>query len=844
MTRVKARRLRPFYGVQMSLQASPARVIHFGSGPAPTPDPTDAYGTNALADELSQACAVAADPAQWARFGWRDGTAADSPWTSVLALQGLHCAGCAARVEAAARAVPGVKQAQVSGSRQRLQLTWQSAADSAVPLVQVLRAVAQAGYKAVPALDALAQAQRRHESRRQLLAWGVAALCMMQIMMFAWPAYSATDLQPEHEHLLRWAQWVISLPLMVFGAGPYVRSAWRDLRTHRLGMDVPVALGMLVTFGVSTAGTFYPLGPFGREVYFDSLSMFVFILLSGRWLESRLRHRTAGALEALAQRLPDTALRQHTEADGQVTWQRVAASALQVGDVVQVQPGEAFCADGVIVSGDTHVDEALLTGEPRALPRGPGQAVLSGSHNLHAVVHMRVTQVGEHTRFAEVARLMESASLDKPQVAQWADRVAQPFLWVVLALAAGAAIWGWTDGPAQALMLAAAVLVVTCPCALSLATPATLLAAAGQLARQGVLIRRLSALERLASVQRVVFDKTGTLTDERFVLQQVLTRPGLSQADALQIGAALAAQSRHPVAQALARAGQAPDAQGKTAASAVNTPQAATKNIAFHLQNVVEQAGRGVQARVALPPAAGAAISRMVSLRLGQADWAVGTVPPHAQVGEASLGAWLGDGQTWWATFVFDERLRPDAATAMAQLQAQGLRCDLLSGDRTAAVQRWQQALGLNSARGDASPAIKLHTIQEWQRAGERVAMVGDGLNDAPVLAAADVSFAMAQGVPLAQAQADVVLLGGHLAAVPAAVALARRTVRVLHQNLAWAAAYNAVCVPLALMGWLNAWQAGLGMALSSLLVVANASRLSVFPQAKSAPAPLVAQRA
>jgi P-type Cu2+ transporter len=805
----------------------------------PTEARPDTTTPQAGADELSQACAVAADESQWARFGWADADPQGMQrWTSVLALQGLHCAGCAAKVEAAARAIPGVHQAQVSGSRERLQLTWVRAGASAganpaeadrttpVALVRVLEAVAALGYRAVPALDALAQAQRRTESRRQLWAWAISALCMMQIMMFSWPAYTATDLAPEHEHLLRWAQWVIALPLLVFGAGPFIKSALRDMRARRLGMDVPVALGMVVTFGVSTAGTFNPLGAFGREVYFDSLSMFVFILLSGRWLEARLRHRTAGALEALVQRLPDTALRQHRAADGRITWQRVAASALRVGDVVQVQPGEAFCADGVIVHGHSHVDEALLTGEPRALERSTGQGVLSGSHNLHAVVQMRVTQVGDSTRFAEVARLMASASVDKPQVAQWADRVAQPFLWAVLLLAAGAAAWGWSDGPAQALMLAAAVLVVTCPCALSLATPATLLAAAGQLARQGVLVRRLGALERLASVQRVVFDKTGTLTDERFALQRIITRPGLSSQEALNLGAALAAQSRHPVAQALARAAVATvaaDCKAESAASVVSTPQAATKNIAYEVTGATEHAGQGVQARVVSADAASP-----ITLRLGQASWAAHALPPQAAVDDAALGTWLGTGQDWWATFVFDERLRPDAARAVAQLQAQGLRCHMLSGDRAAAVQRWQGSLKLDSAVGGASPSDKLHAIQAWQGRGEQVAMVGDGLNDGPVLAAADVSFAMAQGVPLAQAQADVVLLGEHLSAIPSAVALARRTVAVLHQNLAWAAVYNLVCVPLALAGWLNAWQAGLGMAISSVLVVANASRLSV----------------
>ncbi|MEN9377048.1 MAG: hypothetical protein RL710_2205, partial [Pseudomonadota bacterium] len=419
------------------------------------------------------------DPHEWAAFS-RPDAAGVNCWESNLLIEGMHCAACALSIEEALMRVPGVRRAAVSAGSHRARLVW--SADEVQPSAW-MRAVQRVGYRAVPANDAFARERRMVESRNAIWRLSVAGLCMMQIMMYAYPAYVAApgDLTQEMEQLLRWASWVLTLPVILFSCGPFFGNALRDIVQRRISMDLPVALGMLITFVVSTAGTFDSKGIFGREVYFDSLSMFVFFLLAGRWLELRLRDRTAGALEALMNRLPDSVGR--LCADGTV--ERVAVRRLLPGDVIRVVPGEAFAADGVVLQGETAVDEALLTGESRPVVRGVGARVIAGSHNLSAVVQVRVERRGEQTRFAQIVALMECASTTKPALARLADRIAKPFLLAVLLASGLACAFWWGRDPGHALMIAVAVLVVTCPCALSLATPAAMLAASGALARGG-----------------------------------------------------------------------------------------------------------------------------------------------------------------------------------------------------------------------------------------------------------------------------------------------------------------------------------------------------------------------
>lgn len=735
--------------------------------------------------------AVFDDPEEWADFSRAADT--EGVWESQLVVRGMHCAACSLTLEQALLAIPGVRAAQVSAASQRASLVWSAALTRPSEWMSAPLAL---GYRLLPASDAFSSDHGRKAARLALWRWLVAGFCMMQVMMYALPAYVAGpgDITPDIQALLRWASWVLSLPVVFFSCAPFFGNALRDLRRRRISMDLPVALAIVMTFALSSVATFEPQGRWGHEVYFDSVTMFVFFLLTGRWLEQRLRARTAGALDSLMQRLPDSVERQLPGGG----FERVAVRRLRPGDRVRVLPGEAFPADGRIVLGDTFADEALLTGESRPLARALGASVLAGSHNLSATVQVRIENIGESTRYAQIVALMARAAVDKPRLALLADQVAKPFLLFVLLAAALAAAYWWNTDPARGLMAAVAVLVVTCPCALSLATPTAMLTSAGLLARHGVLVRRLQALEALAGIDTVIFDKTGTLTEARMGLRGVSTRAGITGAQALQLAAALARQSLHPVSRALVLA--------------AGSELPAT----LKMTDVRELAGQGLEGRLSAPGWGVCGLLRLGSARFCRLDG-----PQH------SLRVYLADDSGWLAGFDLDEVIRPNAHEAVARLHKAGLEVRMLSGDNAAAARRVASRLGIRQVQGDCTPQAKLENLQALQQQGRKVLMVGDGLNDGPVLARAHVSVALGQAVPLAQAQSDLVMPGGQLLMLPSMLAHARQTLRIVRQNLCWAAVYNAVCVPLALMGWLPAWLAGLGMALSSLLVIANAARLS-----------------
>jgi Cu2+-exporting ATPase len=735
------------------------------------------------------------DRQEWLRFSQQHKSkqANDSVdcWDSHVVIQGMHCAACAFTVEDALMSVPGVQSVEVNAATHRAKVVW---SEAQVKPSAWIAAINKVGYGALPAADSSLRQARHEEGRRALWRWLVAGFCMMQVMMYAYPAYVAQegDITPDMVFLLRWASWVLSLPVVLFSCGPFFSNAWRDIRARRVSMDLPVALGMAITFLLSTVATFEPDGMFGAEVYYDSLTMFVFFLLTGRWLELRARDRTAGALEALMNRLPDSVERQLPSGE----FERVAVRRVMVGDVIRVSPSESFPADGVILQGQTLADEALLTGESRPQSRGVGDTVVAGSHNLSGIVTVRVVQVGEGTQFSQIVSLMENASLQKPRLAQLADRIAKPFLIGVLVLAALSAVYWWPTNPGHALMVAVAVLVVTCPCALSLATPAAMLAAAGNLARHGVMVRNLQALESLAEIDTLIFDKTGTLTQDGQRITQVMTAEGVTPEAALNLAAALAKHSLHPLSRALVKA------------------QEATGQSMAAVQDVNEMIGLGLEGR----------FDGLV--RLGSAKFCspkTKGIPDKASVCQVHLCT----ENEWLASWQLSEDVRTDAVQTVQALRQLNVNVWLLSGDRPESAQQVAQEVGITHAFGACTPQDKLSRMQAAQSQGARVAMVGDGLNDGPVLAGAHVSMAFGNAVPLAQSKSDLVLMGGSLLVVAQSIKLARHTLRVVKQNLVWAAAYNALCVPLAVVGWLPAWLAGLGMALSSLWVVLNSLRLT-----------------
>jgi Cu2+-exporting ATPase len=708
-----------------------------------------------------------------------------------LLLEGIHCAACVWLIETSLARQPGISAVSVNFATRRARVEWNPALTD---LANILRGIVNIGYRAYPYDTKRRETLARRESRSLLTRAGVALLAMMQVMMFAVPAYISVDgVEPEYKRLLDWASLVLTLPVVFYSAAPFFRNAWRDLRLSRLGMDVPVALGIGCAFAASAWATVGGRG----AVYFDSITMFVALLLVARYLEHRARQRAADAVESVARGLPETAERL-TGYPASAGARTIAASELVPGDFVRVASGATIPADGSVVEGRSSVEEALLTGESRPRAKRPGDAVMAGSINRETPLVVRVNAAGEATMLSALARLVEQAANARPPIARIADRVAGRFVAALLAIAALSALAWWFIDPSRSLAVAIAVLVVSCPCALSLATPTALACAAGALGRERILAVRSDAIETMAKVTRVVFDKTGTLTAGQLRVLGTTALARINASECIAMASALEQGSAHPIA---------------TALRAQATPSSPARDVA-----VVP--GCGVEGSIA---------GRR--LRLGRPDWA-GTIHGAPLPGLASDCApdrtqvALADESGWLAWFEFGDALRPSAVEAVGALRRIGVTLSLVSGDCAATVREVARELGIVDWVAGATPEDKREFVAGRQREGAIVAMVGDGINDAASLAQADVSLSLGDAAALTQRTAAVVVLGGDLNRVSGAIATARRTYRVVRQNLAWAFIYNLVAIPLAATGQLTPLIAALGMAASSLIVVGNALRL------------------
>jgi Cu2+-exporting ATPase len=619
---------------------------------------------------------------------------------------------------------------------------------------------------------------------------------MMQVMMYAYPVYIADgDMAPDIEILMRWASLLLTMPVIFYSSAPFFRNAWRDIKLHRVGMDVPVALGVGAAFIASCWATLAQAG----EVYFDSVTMFVFFLLGGRYLEMTARQKALSVTEALAKLLPAFAQKMPKFPADRSIEQCVVAD-LHRGDYVLVRAGDIVPADGRIIEGVSCANEALLTGESKPVSKNPGDAVTGGSINAESPLVVQVEQVGDATRLSAIIQLMERAAAEKPKIVELADRIASYFVAALLAVAVLVAVGWYLVDPSKVLWITVSVLVVTCPCALSLATPIALTVSAGALAKDGLLVTRGHAIETLARATHFVFDKTGTLTTGRMHLVDVLPTAGLSKDECIAIAAALEHSSEHPVANALRRA------------AGEQLPE---------ISEVLSEPGQGMEAIV---DGRRYRIGRPVyALSLGAA-----TVPNEARAwldsGDTVVA--LGDAQHCLALFRIGDEIRPESAALVAELRAAGKHVVLLSGDAENVARRVAAALGIDDVRAGATPQGKHDCVTALQAAGGVVAMVGDGVNDAPVLAQAQVSVAMGGGAQLARTQSDFVLLSENLDHLRHGLRRARRTLQVIRQNLWWSFAYNFVALPLAIAGYVTPWIAGIGMSASSLLVVLNSLRI------------------
>ena len=702
-----------------------------------------------------------------------------------LILEGITCAACIWLNERHVRALPGVKEFQVNYSTHRAYVSWD---DSQLQLSDILKAISAIGYIAHPFDPGRQEQIQKKEKSQALRRLFVAGLGTMQVMMLAIAMYAGdyTGMDVNIEAFMRWVSLLLTLPVILYSARTFFITAWRDLKRWQLSMEVPVSLAIGGAFSASLWHTVTGQG----EIYYDSVCMFSFFLLASRYLEMGARHRAGQAAEELVKLLPATATRLNA-GEHEV----VAVSELKPDDTVLIRPGETVPADGVVVEGESSVDESLLTGESLPRQRTLGDKLVGGSLNVESPLQMRISSVGEDTLVSAIVRLLDRAQSEKPKLAKLADHIAGYFVAGLLIIATAVAVYWLIQDPDRAFAITLSVLVVTCPCALSLATPAAVTAATGALTRLGLLSTRGHVLETLASATQIVFDKTGTLTRGGLSLAHTQLLADVSEQAVMDIAAALSLGSEHPVAKVLSLRG--------------------TQSL--NVEQLLAKPGNGMQGEI-----------DGVVYRLGNAAYVceLAAIALPADESVIATRVYLGTEKGLLARFDLHDQLRSDAVNTIQRLKVLGLQPHIFSGDTQAVVSEVAAQLGVKDAQGGMSPDDKLKRVRELQAAGQQVIMVGDGVNDAPVLAGADISIAMGQGAQLAHASADMVVLSEHLLVLADGVQKARDTRSIIKQNLAWALLYNLAAVPLAASGVVAPWMAAIGMSLSSLVVVVNALRL------------------
>ena len=692
-----------------------------------------------------------------------------------LAIDGIACGTCIARVEGAVKQVPGVTEARLNFTNRRLHVAW---ADGAVKPAEILQALEASGYHGHPFMPLFAEQEEALEARRLMRGLAVAGFATMNIMLLSVSVWSGnvTDITPETRDFFHWASALIALPAAAYAGRPFFASAWRALRSRAVNMDVPISLGVILALAMSLVET----ASHAEHAYFDSALMLLFFLLVGRTLDHAMRRKTRAVAGNLAALKADTAHR--FMGDELVS---VPVAVLKAGDRLLVKPGERVPADGTVLRGNSEIDESIVTGETARRRIGPGNTVYAGCTNYSGALTLQVMAAGGTSLIDEIEKLLDKAAGAKSRTMRLADRAARIYAPVVH-LTAALTVIGWLVAGASihdALITAIAVLIITCPCALALAIPAVQVVASGALFRSGVILNAGDAIERLAGIDTVVFDKTGTLTlpEPRVVNVTSL------DSELLQAAARLALSSRHPLAVALSRE------------AITRTP----------FDGAVEHPGQGV-----------CAIVEAVEMRLGSPEFC-NVVETHKSI--ASMICFRHGNRT--SLIEIAQSLRSDAVEVVQSLRERGLDLCILSGDRAESVAPVAKALGIESWQAGLRPADKIARIEEWKAHGCRIAMIGDGLNDAPSLAAAHVSLSPISAADLTQAQADAVFLGEKLRPVLDAITIASRARSLMTENLWLAVIYNAIAVPVAIAGAVTPLIAALAMSGSSLLVTLNALR-------------------
>ena len=722
-----------------------------------------------------------------------------------LILEGIVCAACVWLNEQHLNAMPGVISANINYSNNRARVRWDN---NRITLSEILESITRIGYLAHPYNPDRQQALIEKEKKQQLRRIGIAGVLGMQIMILAVAMYTGEwwGIEETFNQMFRWVSLAVTAPLLLFASSPFFTAAVRDLKNKRVGMDVPVALGIGIAFSASVIHTFQGSG----EVYFDSVAMFTFFLLSARYFESGARKRTAEATEALLNLQPAIATKLIVDSDGVFDQQKqlsLSVAELAIGDYVLVRPGEHIPTDGSIVEGTSGINESLITGESLPVTKTIGDSVIGGSTNTESPLVIKIDKIGDDTVLASIQRLLEEAQNRKPTIAKMADRLASKFVTVILLLASLVAVYWYQTDPEHWVAITIATLVVTCPCALSLATPAALTAASGQFANLGLLPASANALETLSKATDFVFDKTGTLTQGNIRLVKAVSLDGSPVENHLQIAAALEAGSEHPVARSLIHA------------AGENTDTDAPIKVS-QLDN---KAGQGVNGMI-----------ENTQWHLGNINYINQVCEQHIsasqlaeqQISEMTMVA-LATDKKIFAVFALDDEIREEAPALIQKLKQQNKTITLMTGDNKANALRIARKVGIDHVYAEMKPADKLAQVQNMQQRGAIVAMTGDGINDAPVLAGADVSIAMGSGTQLAAAHADLILLSNHVEHLYTGYQISTRTLKIIRQNLSWAFGYNLLAVPAAATGHVDPWMAAIGMSTSSLIVILNALRLT-----------------
>lgn len=694
----------------------------------------------------------------------------------LLSVEGITCAACAWLIEKQLLNLKSVKRVDVNTSTNRAMIQWDK---SATPLSELITSLAEIGYKAYPFQSDLEAQQKQQTAKAYIRRLGVAGLMTMQVMMFAFAMYFGmfSGMDSNFEQYFRWISLILATPVILYSALPFLSNAINGLKAKQLNMDLPVSLAIFGAYGASCYATVMEVG----EVYFESICMFTFLLLLGKYLEFRARLKASEFTANLQKLLPLTARTLDENGKEHI----IAAKKLKLNDIVLIKAGETIPADGILVKGSTSVDESMMTGEHQPVRKYIDHNVYAGTVNHDGIIEIKINKLGQNTLLNQIIRLQHNALTKRPRLVEITDKVAQWFVAVLLVFASLTAIGWYQIDPDVAFWITISVLVATCPCALSLAIPTALTCAVATLTRKGILIKQAHVLETLSKLTLVAFDKTGTLTQGKFSLDVVdILDDNYSKEQILDIAAQLESYSEHPIASAFKE---------------------------FKGQRKFD----GVQ----LHPGVGiSAQYDNTHYAIGKSGW-FDTKKTNAQ-------ATLYINKQPVARFYFIDKVKTDADKLINSLKAANLSCHMLTGDASAAGAKVAKKLKLDSVQSNCSPKDKQVAVERWSTQGEVVAMVGDGVNDSPVFASAHLSIAMETGADISKNSADVVLLNSDLASIDHLLTIAKQTRRIIKQNLALSLLYNGSILPLAAMGLVAPWMAVIGMSASSIIVICNSLRL------------------